>query len=404
MSAVQNLNAKKNILLIISGSIAAYRSLELIRNLKKKADVSIFPVLTKGGEDFITPLSLHALSGNICLKDGDWKEKGMAHIELSRNADLILVCPASANFIARLAAGMADELATSLILSTKTPLLIAPAMNPEMWQNPATQDNIKCLIKRGMKIIPPNKGNVACGEYGVGRLAELPLIESKTLQILGFKSNQILSEKKIIVTAGPTQEALDPIRFITNHASGKQGYAIAEVLAHAGANVTLVTGPSPLMCPENVSVRRIKTACEMQKAVQELLPADIFIGTAAVADWRPDFQSEKIKKTAENGFENIKWHPNPDILKNLGHSMERPTLLIGFAAETQFLKENAHKKRLDKNCDWIIANNVKEGVFNSEFNTISFISSEGSEDWPKMSKKEVAEKLLQKIIKFFSKK
>ncbi|QCE35822.1 bifunctional phosphopantothenoylcysteine decarboxylase/phosphopantothenate--cysteine ligase CoaBC [Acetobacteraceae bacterium] len=392
---------KKNILLIVSGSIAAYRSLELIRLLTKKYNISVFPVLSKGGEYFVTPLSLQALSGNQCLTPQDWFTTGMTHILLSRKVDLILVCPASANFISRIANGMADELATSLILSAKVPILIAPAMNPEMWQNPATQDNINLLLTRKITVISPEKGLVACGEYGVGRLAELSFIESKIKEILFDKKEKKLKGKRALVTAGPTQESFDPIRFITNHASGKQGYALAEALAQAGATVTLISGPTALPSPKGIEVKRITTAIDMEKAVKNSLPADIFVSTAAVADWRPEFSSEKIKKNTVSSLKNVQWHENPDILKNICHSSQKPKLTIGFAAETTSLIENAVQKLKNKNCDWVIANNVKEGVFNSSSNTISFISARNIEHWPKMTKIEVAELLVKKIISFF---
>lgn len=404
----------KTILLIISGGIAAYKALELLR-LLKKSGAQVRGILTSGGQQFITPLSVAALSEEPChtdlfsLKD----ETEMGHIRLTREADAIIIAPASANILAKMAHGLADDLATTCLLATdrNTPIFIAPSMNPDMWANPATQDNIALLEQRGIKRIGPNNGMAACGETGTGRLAEpeeiLKFIEgeiAKTSKHPNIQESRPLNGLKALVTAGPTNEPIDPVRFIGNRSSGKQGYAIAEALRDAGADVTLITGPTTLPSPDHINTIQIETASEMFDAAQNALPAAIAVCTAAVGDFAPAFPAQaKIKKQKNKQPQPIELKKNKDILQTLSHpDAHRPALVIGFAAETENLLENARQKRAKKGCDWLLANDVAaENIFGSDENHVYLVTDQNTEEWPRMSKRAVAQTLVEQIIRHF---
>lgn len=389
------------ILLIISGSIAAYKSLELIRLLKKKS-IAVSAILTKGGSEFITPLAVSSLTGEqtytdlFSLKD----EVEMGHIRLSREADLIMVVPASAELIAKMAQGHSDDLASATLLAANKPILLAPAMNHAMWSNPATKRNVAQLKKDGVLFVEPVEGEMACGEYGVGRMAEL---EDILAAMTTRKSGPLLG-KKAIVTAGPTHEAIDPVRFLGNHSSGKQGYAIAEALAAAGAEVTLISGPSSLAAPANVTFVSVVTAEEMLKATLRALPSDIAIFSAAVSDWRVKTPaSQKLKKRVSQSPPKFTLEETPDILSTIAAHTKRPALVVGFAAETEKLVKNAEDKRRRKHTDWILANDVSGGkVFGEADTELYFISSAKPEAWGKQTKRAAAEKIVQKIELFFT--
>jgi phosphopantothenoylcysteine decarboxylase/phosphopantothenate--cysteine ligase len=397
--------ANKNILLIISGGIAAYKSLDLIRLIRKDGG-NVRCILTKGGEHFVTPLSVSALSGSPAYTDL-WSlkdETEMGHIRLSREADLIVIAPASADLLAKMAHGLADDLASTTLLASNKPVLVAPAMNPIMWENPATQSNVALLRQRGMKVIGPVSGEVACGEIGMGRMAE---IEEIFESIASFFSAKPLEGTKAIVTSGPTYEPLDPVRFIGNRSSGKQGHAIASALAEAGANVTLVTGPVSLPDPAGVKTVHIETAQDMLGASLSALPADIAICAAAVADWRPmEPQDHKMKKRAGATPPAIALTENPDILKTLSHHPSRPALVIGFAAETENVEQAAQDKLVRKGGDWIIANQVGDKdhpVFGEDRTSVLVFQGSTQDAWKNLSKDEVAGRLVQKIIAHFKK-
>jgi phosphopantothenoylcysteine decarboxylase / phosphopantothenate---cysteine ligase len=391
--------AGKRILLVISGGIAAYKSLELIRRLRERG-VLVRAILTKGGAQFVTPLSVAALSESKVYQDlfSLTDESEMGHIRLSRESDLIVVAPASADLLAKIAHGLADDLASTTLLAADKPILIAPAMNMMMWANPATQANIATLKARGLRQIGPNAGDLACGEVGGGRMAEpmeiLAAIESY------FGAEAPLSGRRAIVTSGPTIEPLDPVRFIANRSSGKQGHAIAAALARRGAATVLVTGPTAEPNPDGVEVHRIETAEEMLAACRAALPADIAVCAAAVADFRPiRVASQKIKKgTAEPAP--IQLTRNPDILATLSaRGNARPRLVVGFAAETEDLIANAKKKLAAKGCDLILANDVSagSGTFGGTENRVHLVAADGVESWPRLSKQEVAERLADTI-------
>lgn len=394
----------KSVLLIISGGIAAYKTLELIR-LLKKAGAQVRCILTAGGAQFVTPLSVSALSENPCytdlfsLKD----EAEMGHIRLTREADLIVVAPASANMLAKMAHGLADNLATTTLLATdqNTPVFVAPAMNPEMWGHRATQENVETLKKRGVRFIGPVAGEAACGETGMGRMAEPTEIFAQ----LDTQKDKPLAGKTALVTAGPTYEPLDPVRFIGNRSSGKQGYAIAQALHDAGAAVTLVTGPTALPAPGNINTIRIETATEMLDSCQKSLPVDIVVCAAAVADFTPTTTyGQKIKKDKNKKPEAIELKENPDILQILSRpGPRRPSLVIGFAAETENLLDNARAKRLKKGCDWILANDVAaENVFGADENHVYLITSSGTQEWQKTTKRGIAQKLVAALTDFIN--
>jgi phosphopantothenoylcysteine decarboxylase / phosphopantothenate---cysteine ligase len=393
----------KRILLIVSGGIAAYKSLELIRRLRERG-AQVRTILTRSGAQFVTPLSLAALSEDKVYQDlfSLTDESEMGHIELSRAADLLVVAPASADLMAKMAAGLADDLASTALLATDKPVLLAPAMNVRMWLHPATQANLASLLARGVSCVGPGEGDMACGEYGPGRMAEpmeiLAAIEAR------FRDRSPLSGRKALVTSGPTHEALDPVRYLANRSSGKQGHAIAAALARLGAATTLVTGPSHEPDPAGVKVVRIESARDMLAASLAALPADAVICAAAVSDWRPaDAAEQKMKKNGRSP--SLKLVENPDILATLSRAgNERPRLVVGFAAETENVVAHARKKREKKGCDWILANDVspQSGTFGGERNTIHLVSAEGVEDWPTLSKAEVAERLAERIARFFA--
>lgn len=389
---------QKSVLLIITGSIAAYKSLELIRHLREQG-IMVRCVLTKSGERFVTPLSVSALTENNVYNDL-WSlkdETEMGHIRLSREADMVVVAPASADMIAKMANGLASDLASATLLANNKPLLVAPAMNSYMWNNPATKRNLQQIKDDGAEIIEPGSGMLACGEIGQGRMAEVDIIAAMIISRLGNK-NLPLAGKKALVTAGATIEEIDPVRFISNKSSGKQGYAIAGALALAGADVTLVSGAS-LPVPSNVKIVKISSAQEMLEACEKSLPVDIAVFTAAVSDFRPqDTSKSKIKKKPGAAAPILKLTENPDILKTISTHKKRPQLVIGFAAETENLENNASEKLARKKCDWILANDVSGGkVFDSDMNEILFVSANKNENWGRISKQSVAQKLVEKI-------
>jgi len=404
-------SAGKNILLIISGGIAAYKVLEVIRRLRDR-EINIRAILTKGGEQFVTPLSVAALTENKVYQDlfSLTDEAEMGHIRLSREADLVLVAPASADILAKMATGQAGDLATTALLATNKPVMIAPAMNVEMWNHPATQANIATLESRGVIRVGPSAGDLACGETGSGRLAEPAEIIASVLDFLeGRFAPKPLAGKKAVVTSGPTHEPIDPVRYIANRSSGKQGHAIAQALANAGADVTLVSGPVTLPDPVGVTVVRVETARDMLAAVQNALPADIAVCAAAVADWRTaDEAGQKLKKDGSGIIPDLKLAENPDILATISQSgASRPGLVIGFAAETEKVTEHARAKRARKGCDWILANDVAPdtGTFGGDLNEVFLISGDDAgadEHWSRQSKTGIAGALCARIIKHFS--
>jgi phosphopantothenoylcysteine decarboxylase / phosphopantothenate---cysteine ligase len=390
----------KKILLIISGGIAAYKTPELIRRLRDRG-ISVRCILTKAGSQFVTPLALSAVSGDKVYDDlfnlND--ESEMGHIQLSRSADLVVVVPASADLMAKAANGLANDLASNTLLATDKPVMMAPAMNVRMWDHLATQENVQKLQARGVHFIGPVEGDMACGEFGMGRMAEpFDIINAVDAFLTGPKP---LAGKKAIVTSGPTHEAIDPVRYIANRSSGKQGHAIATALQKLGCDVTLVSGPTNLSAPQGVKVIAIESARDMLKACTDALPADICICAAAVADWRVDCEADqKLKKDGTGILPDLKLTENPDILANIAKdSPLRPKLVIGFAAETENVIEHAKAKRLRKKCDWIIANDVSPttGTFGGDNNTVHVITDHSHEDWPALSKAEVATRLAEKI-------
>ena len=391
----------KRILLIVTGGIAAFKGLELVRLLKAHGS-EVRVILTASGSNFVSQLSLQAITEDKVYTDlfSLTDESEMGHIQLSRNADLILVAPATANLLAKMRAGIADDLASTVLLATDKPVLVAPSMNVRMWEHPATQENIVTLIKRGVTVLGPTEGEMACGEFGAGRMLEPPKIVEQLVNHLS--TNRALLGSTVLVTAGPTLEPIDPVRFISNRSSGKQGYAIASVLSRLGAKTTLVTGPTDLADPPGVNVIKIETAIDMMQACLDSLPADIAICAAAVADWRVTNNSpEKIKKQNNSTTVSLELNENPDILKTLSQlGSNRPNLVIGFAAETENLLENAMRKRKNKGCDWILANDVSTstGIFGGESNLVHFITNYGSEEWPSMLKENVAMRLAERII------
>ena len=387
----------KRILLIVGGGIAAYKSCELIR-LLGKAGASVTCVLSKGGAQFVTPMALAALSENeVHTSLWDLKnEVEMGHIQLSRQADLVVVCPATADLLARMAAGIADDLATTLLLATDKPVLAAPAMNVRMWQHEATKRNVARLRQDGVIVLEPDEGEMACGEYGPGRLPEPDKILASIEK--AFVPNGRLARRHVIVTAGPTHERIDPVRVIANRSSGKQGFAIAEALADLGARVTLVTGPVSLATPRGVERVDVETAAEMDAAVAAALPADAAVLVAAVADWRVDPSPCKLKKS--DGPPALAWLQNPDILLRLAQSSRRPRLLVGFAAETHDVVPAAQAKRERKGCDWIVANDVSGDVMGGEENSVHLITASGVESWERLPKREAARRLAGRIAAY----
>ena len=399
---------QKRILLIIGGGIAAYKCLELIRRARERG-IAVRCVMTKAAEQFVTPLSVGALTSDRVFTDlfslDDEREIG--HIRLSREADLVVVAPATADLMAKMAGGHADDLATAVLMATDKPVLIAPAMNPRMWMHPATQRNLATLRADGIAVIGPNVGEMAeRGEAGSGRMSEAHEILAVMERLLARKDAVLshsgpLTGRHVMVTSGPTHEPIDPVRYIANRSSGKQGHAIAAAAAALGARVTLISGPTNLAAPKGVDVVNIESAEDMLKAAQAALPADCAIFAAAVADWRVvNASGEKIKKTAKSQTPKLELVENPDILKTIAHLApgKRPPLVIGFAAETQNVIEFAKKKRKAKGCDWIVANDVSSatGIMGGDRNTVQLVTGDGVDSWPEMGKDEVARRLVER--------
>jgi phosphopantothenoylcysteine decarboxylase / phosphopantothenate---cysteine ligase len=388
----------KRVLLIIGGGIAAYKCLDLIRRLRERG-AAVTPVMTRAAAEFVTPLSVSALAGEKVYTDlfDLTDEAEMGHIQLSRVADLVLVAPATADLMAKMAVGLASDLATTLLLATDTPVMIAPAMNVRMWQHAATQRNLAVLRGDGVAVVGPNDGDMACGEFGPGRMAEPLEIVAAVQQMFAVGP---LAGKRIVVTSGPTHEPIDPVRYIANRSSGAQGTAIARALAALGAEVVFVTGPAAVAPPDGVAVVRVETAVEMRDAVRAALPADAAVFAAAVADWKVvGASSSKIKKQAGT-LPTLSFEENPDILAEVSQMGEgRPGLVVGFAAETDDVVENATAKRKRKGCDWIVANDVSPatGIMGGSENAVTLISDVEAEVWPRMAKDAVARKLAVRI-------
>ncbi len=390
--------AGRSILLIIGGGIAAYKALDLIRRIGERG-ARVTPVLTRAGAEFVTPLSVSALAGRKAYQDlfDLTDEAEMGHIELSRSADLIVVAPATADLMAKMANGIANDLASTLLLATDTPVLIAPAMNVRMWTHAATQRNIATLKGDGIGFVGPNEGDMACGEFGPGRMAEpLEIVAAMEAALAGGP----LAGRHVIVTSGPTHEPIDPVRYLANRSSGAQGSAIAAALVALGAEVTFVTGPASAPEPAGARIVRVETARQMLAAVEAALPADAAVFAAAVADWRVKSRSDqKIKKDGAT-LPRLEFTENPDILATIAaRKAGRPALVIGFAAETENVLANATAKRARKGCDWIVANDVSPatGIMGGAENAVTLITAEGAEDWPRMRKSEVAAKLADRI-------
>ncbi|MBN8925717.1 MAG: bifunctional phosphopantothenoylcysteine decarboxylase/phosphopantothenate synthase [Rhodospirillales bacterium 69-11] len=404
MAAVSSLSGTR-ILLVIAGGIAAFKALELIRSLRR-AGASVTCVLTRHGAEFVTPLSLQALSESkvyaelFSLTD----ESEMGHIQLSRSADLLVVVPATADLLAKMAAGIADDLASTVLLATDKPVLVAPAMNVRMWEHAATKANMRTLRARGVHVVGPVEGAMACNEFGYGRMSEPDAIQQAIADLLG--APRPLAGRHAIVTSGPTHEPIDPVRYLANRSSGRQGHAIAAALAGLGARVTLVSGPVSLPDPAGVTVRRVETAREMLAACEAALPADIAVFAAAVADWRVDQAAEgKIKKRPGAAPPTFALVPNPDILATIAAAgPRRPTLVVGFAAETDDLMANAQGKRERKNADWIVANDVSPatGIMGGEENAVHVVTAGGIDTWPRLPKDEVAQRLAARIAEALS--
>ena len=389
----------KRILLIIGGGIAAYKSLDLIRRLRDRG-ATVVPVMTRAAEEFVTPLSTSALAGEKVYRDlfDLTDEAEMGHIELSRAADLVVVAPATADLMARMAQGHANDLASTLLMATDKPVLIAPAMNVKMWEHPATQRNLATLLGDGIYVVGPNDGNMACGEFGPGRMSEVPeIIDAIAARFDGGP----LAGRHVIVTSGPTHEPIDPVRYIANRSSGAQGTALAQALVSLGARVSFVTGPADVPPPPGVEVIAVQTAQQMAEAVQDALPADAAIFAAAVADWRVDSAAEqKMKKDGSGVLPTLSFVENPDILASVAKmGAGRPRLVVGFAAETEQVEHYATQKRLRKGCDWIVANDVSaaSGIMGGTENQVLLISDAGIEAWPRLSKAEVAARLAARV-------
>ncbi len=390
-----------SVLLIIGGGIAAYKSLDLIRRLAERG-IAARAILTKAGAEFVTPLSVSALTGDTVFQDlfSLTDEAEMGHIQLSRATELVVVAPATADLMAKAAAGLASDLASTVLLATDKRVLMAPAMNVRMWNHPATEKNLAAIKANGVLFVGPNDGEMACGEFGPGRMAEPLEIVTAIEAALAIPATGPLSGIKAFVTAGPTQEPLDPVRFLSNHSSGKQGYAIARALAEAGAGTTLISGPVDIAAPRNVKLVKVTTAREMLAACEAALPADVAVFTAAVADWRPETPAhQKIKKTNDASAPAIRLSANPDILATIARDKRRPSLVIGFAAETENVVAHAQAKRARKGCDWIVANDVSPGteIMGGDKNRVHLITAQGVEDWPQMDKADVGRRLTGRI-------
>ena len=389
----------RKILLVIGGGIAAYKCLDLIRRLAERG-ATVTPVLTRAATEFVTPLSVAALAGEKTYTDlfDLTDEAEMGHIQLSRSADLLVVAPATADLLAKMATGQANDLATTLLLATDKPVLVAPAMNVRMWEHPATQRNVATLKTDGVRFVGPDEGNMACGEFGPGRMSEPLEIVSAISAAL---ADGPLNGKHILVTSGPTHEPIDPVRYIANRSSGAQGTAIAEALAALGASVTFVTGPADAERPKGVNVIEVQTAQQMLEATQNAFPADAAVFAAAVADWRvANAVDSKIKKDGSGNLPSLDFAENPDILRTVSQMTKgRPQLIVGFAAETNDVLANATTKRERKGCDWIVANDVspETGIMGGSENAVTLISDAGPETWKRMSKVDVARKLATRI-------
>jgi len=385
----------KRVLLIVGGGIAAYKACELIRLLRKRGH-AVRCVLTEGGSHFVTPMTLAALSEDkVYTSLWDLKDEAeMGHIQLSREADLVVVAPATADLLARMAAGVADDLATTLLLATDKPVLAAPAMNVRMWSHAATQRNVATLRGDGVTVLEPDEGAMACGEYGAGRLPEPDAVAAAIDRALAPVERR-LSGKHVLVTAGPTHEPIDPVRYLANRSSGRQGFAIAGALADIGARVTLVSGPVTLPTPSGVTRVDVETAKQMAEAVERALPADAAVMVAAVADWRVDAAPQKVKKGSAPPA--LVLTENPDILAGLARHPSRPRLVVGFAAETEQVLEYAAAKRVRKGVDWIVANDVSGDVMGGDANTVHLVTANGIESWERLPKSTVAARLAERI-------
>ena len=422
--------ASKSILLIVTGGIAAYKALELVRLLKRQS-IAVRAVMTKSATEFVTPLSMGVMTEDQVYGDMfDLKEeREIGHIQLSRQADLIVICPATANILAKMAAGISDDLATTILLATDKPVLAVPAMNVRMWNHAATQRNLKTLREDGITVMDPDEGAMACGEFGPGRLPEPPDVAARICAMLDHPFDALLASgrapgtkaaavmtaqpdfaeevhrplfgKRVLVTAGPTYEAIDPVRYIANRSSGRQGFAIAQAAAEMGAEVTLVAGPVHLVTPPGVIRIDVESALEMQAEVEKALPTDVAILVAAVADWRAtDVPEQKIKKDGK-GVPPLALTENPDILASLAKHVQRPKLLIGFAAETEKIVEHATAKRAKKGCDWIVANDVSGDVMGGANNAFHIVTKDGVESWPDSPKDVIARRLMEKVADEF---
>ncbi len=396
----------KRILLVISGGIAAYKSLELIRRLQD-AGASVRCVMTAGAENFVMPLSVAALSGEKAYTDlfSLTDEAEMGHIRLSREADLVVVAPATADLMGRMVAGLADDLATTVLLATDKPVLIAPAMNTMMWGHAATRRNVARLLADGIATVGPDAGDLACGEIGSGRMSQPADILAAIEDHFASREDRPLAGRHALVTSGPTHEPIDPVRYIANRSSGKQGHAIAAACARLGARVTLVSGPVALDDPAGVEVVRVETACDMLDACEKALPADVVVCAAAVADWRVAQAAQaKLKKNGA-GLPELSLAENPDILATLSvRNDRRPALVVGFAAETGDVVPYAQAKLARKGCDWIVANDVSEstGTFSGDDNSVHLVTANGADAWPRMAKQQVAERLAREIAGFLA--
>ena len=389
----------KRILLVVGGGIAAFKSLDLVRRLRDRG-LAVTPVLTRAAEEFVTPLSISVLAASKAYRDlfDLTDEAEMGHIELSRSADLVVVAPATANLMGRMAAGIADDLATTLLMATDTRVLIAPAMNVRMWEHPATRRNLARLRADGVIVCGPAEGSMACGEFGFGRLAEVPEIVAAIEAALAGPRAGPLAGRRVVVTSGPTHEPIDPVRYLANRSSGAQGAAIARALAERGAEVAFVTGPAVVPPPEGVEVRRVETAAQMMEAALGALPADAFVAAAAVADWSVEAAGSKLKKGA-GGPPALRLRENGDVLAAVARHAMRPALVVGFAAETDEVVRHAAEKRARKGCDWIVANDVSPGtgIMGGPENAVTLLTAEGAEAWPRMPKAEVAARLADRI-------
>lgn len=401
----------KRILLILGGGIAAYKSLDLIRRLRERG-AHVRAILTRAGAEFVTPLAIASLSGEKCYSDlfSLTDEAEMGHIRLSREADLVLVAPATADLMAKMTHGLANDLASTALLATDKPVMLAPAMNVQMWENPATQRNVKTLKADGIYFVGPDNGLMACGEEGAGRMAAVDdivtAVERHFAAPILSGALQPLSGKRALVTAGPTYEPIDPVRYIANRSSGKQGYALAGALAALGADVTLVSGPTALASPNGVNLIKVERATDMAKACEKALPVDVAVCVAAVADWHiANEQNKKIKKSKNGTAPVLTFAENPDILAGLSaRTTDRPALVVGFAAETGDVAELAAQKRIRKGCDWIVGNDVspESGIMGGDETAITLITEHDCEHWPLATKVEIADRLARKIADHFT--